>query len=135
MNSKHPLREHQLIETRRHFFGKAAGGIGSAALASLCDENLFAESSSQTANPGGLPTLPHFAPKAKRVIYLFMSGAPSQLDMWDYKPKMVDWYDKDLPDSIRNGQRITTMTSDKQLPNCSIHFQFQATWKTWSMGK
>jgi hypothetical protein len=60
---------------------------------------------------GGLGTLPHFAPKAKRVIYLHMVGGPSQMDMFDYKPQMNEWYDKDLPDSIRQGQRLTTMTS------------------------
>jgi len=106
MNFQHPIREQQLIETRRHFFGRTAGGLGSAALASLCNENLFAQPQESTdprlTTSGlaaeGLPNLPHFAPKAKRVIYLFMSGAPSQLDMWDYKPKMADWYDKDLPD-------------------------------------
>ena len=54
---------------------------------------------------------PHFPAKAKRVIYLFMSGAPSQLDMYDYKPYMRVWYDKDLPEEIRDGQRLTTMTS------------------------
>ena len=118
-----PLREAELIETRRHFFGRAATGIGTAALASLLNPKLFASPtpSSQT----GLPDLPHFAPKAKRVIYLFMSGAPSQLDMWDYKPKMQDWFDKDLPDSIRNGQRITTMTSgQKRFPIAPSKFKF-----------
>jgi hypothetical protein len=58
-----------------------------------------------------LKGLPHFAPKAKRIIYLFMSGAPSQLDTFDYKPTMVNLFDQDLPDSIRMGQRLTTMTS------------------------
>ena len=57
------------------------------------------------------PGLAHFAPKAKRVIYLHMVGGPSQLDLYDYKPKMAEMYDKDLPESIRNGQRLTTMTS------------------------
>lgn len=111
MTAQDPIREQQLIETRRHFFGKTASGLGTAALASLCNEKLFAGNSISQETDQGLPSLPHYAPKAKRVIYLFMSGAPSQLDMWDYKPKMVDWYDKDLPDSVRNGQRITTMTS------------------------
>ncbi|MCA9171583.1 MAG: DUF1501 domain-containing protein, partial [Planctomycetales bacterium] len=72
-----------------------------------------------------LPGLPHFAPQAKRVIYLFMSGAPSQIDMWDYKPKMRDWFDKDLPDSVRNGQRITTMTSGQaRFPIAPSMFKF-----------
>ena len=73
-----PLLEAGLVETRRHFFSRTAGGIGTAALASLVNPDLFAENKTKA----GLPGLPHFAPKAKRVIYLFMSGAPSQLDMW-----------------------------------------------------
>jgi len=122
-----PLRESKLIETRRHFFGRTAGGIGTAALASLLNENANATTSSSKAKGelGGIPGVPHFPAKAKRVIYLFMSGAPSQLDMWDYKPKMNDWYDKDLPDSIRNGQRITTMTSgQKRFPIAPSTFKF-----------
>ncbi|MFP6604561.1 MAG: DUF1501 domain-containing protein, partial [Pirellulaceae bacterium] len=120
----HPLRESQLIETRRHFFGRSAAGIGTAALASLLNPDLFA-AQDKPAVASGLPGLPHFAPKAKRVIYLFMSGAPSQLDMWDYKPKMNEFYDKDLPDSVRNGQRITTMTSgQKRFPIAPSIFKF-----------
>ncbi|MAI74482.1 MAG: sulfatase [Rhodopirellula sp.] len=122
-----PLRESKLIETRRHFFGRAAGGIGTAALASLLNENTQATApGSQTkSDRNGIPGIPHFPAKAKRVIYLFMSGAPSQLDMWDYKPKMNDWYDKDLPESIRNGQRITTMTSgQKRFPIAPSTFKF-----------
>ena len=116
-----PLREYELVETRRHFFSRSATGIGTAALASLMNPNLFAEQQKQKAVEAGL----HFAPKAKRVIYLFMSGAPSQLDTWDYKPKMKDWYDKDLPDSVRNGQRITTMTSgQKRFPIAPSIFKF-----------
>ena len=128
-----PLRESELIETRRHFFRKSATGIGTAALASLLNPKLFA-SPAEPNNPnkkvdtgvvGGLPGLPHFAPKAKRVIYLFMSGAPSQLDMWDYKPQLQKWFDKDLPDSVRNGQRITTMTSgQKRFPIAPSKFKF-----------
>ncbi|HIN95329.1 MAG TPA: DUF1501 domain-containing protein [Planctomycetes bacterium] len=115
-----------MIETRRHFFGRAAAGIGTAALGSLLNPDLFGATSENEARVGGMPGLPHFAPKAKRVIYLFMSGAPSQLDMWDYKPKMQDWYDKDLPDSIRNGQRITTMTSgQKRFPIAPSTFKFR----------
>ena len=122
-----PLRESKLIETRRHFFGRSAGGIGTAALASLLNENANATTSANEGQGelGGIPGVPHFAAKAKRVIYLFMSGAPSQLDMWDYKPKMNEWYDKDLPDSIRNGQRITTMTSgQKRFPIAPSTFKF-----------
>ena len=105
------LREAELIETRRHFFGRTATGIGTAALASLVNPQLFGD---QLTTQLGAMGATHFAPRAKRVIYLFMSGAPSQLDMWDYKPQLQDWYDKDLPDSVRNGQRITTMTSGQK---------------------
>ena len=126
MNDNHPLRQPQLIETRRHFFSKTVKGLGTAALASLCNENLFAGTPSGINSSTGLSNLPHFAPKAKRVIYLFMSGAPSQLDMWDYKPKMAEWYDKDLPDSVRNGQRITTMTSGQaRFPIAPSIFNFK----------
>ncbi|MEE3181250.1 MAG: DUF1501 domain-containing protein, partial [Planctomycetota bacterium] len=118
-----PLLEAGLVETRRHFFGRAAGGIGTAALASLVNPDLFAKGAGSSAGPlGGIP---HFAPKAKRVIYLFMSGAPSQLDMWDYKPKMKEYYNKELPSSIRRGQRITTMTSgQKRFPVAPSIFKF-----------
>ncbi len=95
--------------TRRAFFSRTSYGIGAAALASLqSDESNAANRESST---GGLADLPHHQPQARRAIYLFMSGAPSQMDMWDHKPNMADWYDKDLPDSIRQGQRLTTMTS------------------------
>lgn len=96
-----PIEQHASALTRRHFFRQGAVGLGGAALSHL----LSSEASAS------LPDLPHFAPKAKRAIYLFMSGAPSQIDMLDYKPKMADWFDKDLPESIRQGQRLTTMTS------------------------
>jgi len=124
-----PIRESQLVETRRHFFGRSAAGIGTAALASLLNPELFAaKGAPHRSNEviSGMPNLPHFAAKAKRVIYLFMSGAPSQLDMWDYKPKMQEWYDKDLPDSVRNGQRITTMSSgQKRFPIAPSIFKFK----------
>jgi hypothetical protein len=99
--------DYHLAMTRRHFFRHGALGLGTAALASLLGQH----STAAPVRQGGLPELPHFPPKAKRAIYLFMSGAPSQMDMWDYKPKMQEWYDKDLPDTIRKGQRFTTMTS------------------------
>ena len=92
--------------SRRSFFSQTSAGLGAAALASLDTKTSHAVEGS-----GGLPGLPHHEPQAKRAIYLFMSGAPSQMDMWDHKPKMADWFDKDLPESIRQGQRLTTMTS------------------------
>src|SRR4051812_35056630 len=99
-----PIHDRLQTMTRRHFFGRAGLGLGTAALASLLPQRA-------TAATGGLPGVPHFAPRAKRVIYLFMNGGPAQLDLWDYKPNLNDWFDKDLPESVRNGQRLTTMTS------------------------
>ncbi len=74
--------------TRRHFFSRSATGIGVAALASLFDRDGLANESPKAT--GGLPGFPNFAPKAKRVIYLFQSGGPSQMELFDYKPKLVD---------------------------------------------
>ena len=104
-----PIKTHLQLETRRQFFRRSALGLGSAALASLLQED--ANAMGQLAPAIGLPGLPHFAPKAKRAIYLFMAGAPSQMDMFDYKPNMQEMFDVDLPESIRMGQRLTTMTS------------------------
>jgi len=110
--------------TRRHFFGRASLGLGTAALASLTGS---ASANTPTDSSQGLPDLPHFAPKAKRAIYLFMAGAPSQIDTLDYKPKLNDLFDKDLrslPD-VQKGQRITTMTSGQSsLPIAPSKFEF-----------
>src|SRR5262249_1096419 len=84
-------------------------GLGTAALASLLPGR--SEAAPATSPTGGLPGLPHFAPRAKRAIYLFMNEGPSQMDLFDYKPKMSALFDKDLPDSIRRGHRLTTMPS------------------------
>ena len=105
-----PLHEALQLQTRRQFFHRSALGLGSAALASLLSEDA-AYATAQSSGSLGLPNLPHFAPKAKRAIYLFMAGAPSQMDLLDYKPKMTEMFNKDLPESIRMGQRLTTMTS------------------------
>ncbi len=101
-------------ETRRQFFRQGGNALGIAALAQLGGLNCFgaeSQSASDASFEKSALGLPHFAPKAKRVIYLHMVGGPSQIDLFDYKPQMKDWYDKDLPESIRNGQRLTTMTS------------------------
>lgn len=95
--------------TRRHFFRQGGNAVGLAALATLLGKEGAMGAPSST--PRYVAAGPHFAPKAKQVIYLHMVGGPSQLDLYDYKPQMNEWYDKDLPDSIRNGQRLTTMTS------------------------
>ena len=112
-------RAEALSMTRRHFFGKASSGIGLAALTSLLNPGLGAEVT------GGQPGLPHFAPKAKRVIYLHQSGAPSQIDLFDYKPKLNQLHATELPDSIRRGQRITGMTSGQSsFPVAKSIFKF-----------
>src|SRR4051812_22987239 len=118
-----PIRERLDSMTRRHFFGNGAAGLGSAALASLMGP---ASSHASETPLGGLPGVPHFPPRAKRAIYLFMAGAPSQMDLFDYKPGLADWYDKDLPDSVRKGQRLTTMTSGQaRFPIAPSKFKFQ----------
>ncbi len=119
-----PIEEHLLNLTRRRFFGVAArsigAGLGSAALASMLGAGRAGD-----PGPGALIRAPHFAPKAKRVIYLHMEGAPSQLDLFDYKPMLRRRFNQDLPDSIRQGQRITTMTSGQsRLPVAPSIFTF-----------
>ncbi len=96
--------EIRLTMTRRHFFSRTATGLGTVALASLLNPKLFAKS-------GGLPDLPHFTPKAKSIIFLHQSGAPSQMELFDHKPLLQKLHGTELPDSIRRGQRITGMTS------------------------
>ncbi|MSU35308.1 MAG: DUF1501 domain-containing protein [Pedosphaera sp.] len=103
--------DYHTLETRRQFFTRGKNALGTAAMATLLGDR-FATRAAAPEQPGVNPLgLPHFVPKAKRVIYLHMVGGPSQMDLWDYKPRMADWYDKDLPESVRNGQRLTTMTS------------------------
>ncbi len=97
--------------SRRAFFGRSSTGIGAIALASLLNGRLFAGDDADTlATRGAMPRL-HFAPKAKRVIYLFQSGGPSHIDLYDPKPVLAQRVGEDLPDSVRKGQRITGMTS------------------------
>jgi hypothetical protein len=126
-----PLRESELMMTRRQLFGRSAFGVGTAALSQLLGRDfgsamLDGSLMAQDQAKGALPGLPHFAPKAKRVIYLFMSGGPSQIDMWDYKPGLHDVFDEDLPDEVRRGQRITTMTSGQtRFPVAPSKFKFE----------
>ncbi len=110
---------------RRTFLSRTASGIGLAALASLFGQECFAAPSPSGAVTGGLPGLPHFPPKAKRVIYLFQSGAPSQLELFDYKPNLQKSRGQDLPGSVRMGQRLTGMTAgQKSFPVAPSIFQF-----------
>ena len=103
-----PLNELQLNLTRRSFFSRFGLGVGTAALASLLGESGFAQTGEQKT---GLPGVPHFAPKAKRVIFLFQAGGPSQLELFDAKPNLEKFRAQNLPDSIRMGQRLTGMTA------------------------
>ena len=104
-----PIKDYLHNETRRQFFGKSALGLGTAALSTLMGPSISESVAGELSK--SILKSPHNPPKAKRAIYLFMSGAPSQLDLFDYKPEMVDWFDKELPESVRQGQRLTTMTS------------------------
>ena len=107
------------VHSRRDFLAKTGLGLGAAALAQLLGREAFAASdivapsASPGAGVGGLPGLPHFAPKAKRVICLFQSGGPSHLDLFDDKPVLRARFNEDLPDSIRRGQRITGMVASQ----------------------
>ncbi|HEX9048484.1 MAG TPA: DUF1501 domain-containing protein, partial [Verrucomicrobiae bacterium] len=126
MNPSELFWQHQ---TRRAFFKKTGLAAGRIALASLMFPDLFRSAKAAVTHTGhahpALPGLPHFAPKARRLIYLFMNGAPSQIDLWDYKPKLNEMFDNDLPDSIRNGQRLTTMTSgQKRFPIAPSIYKF-----------
>ncbi len=118
-------REHQLLLTRRQFFGRSAAGIGTAALASLLNPNTFASAATAAVQDHVLAAA-HFAPKAKRVIYLFMSGGPSHIDLFDHKPALQNLNGTELPGSVRMGQRITGMTSgQKSFPCAAPQFKFK----------
>ena len=119
MENTNPLREHDLMLTRRQLFGRTALGLGTAAMANLLAGDLLAKDEVAAA---GL----HHPAKAKRVIYLFMSGGPSHLDLWDYKPKMKRMFNQQLPDHIRDGQRVTGMTANQKngLPICPTKYKF-----------
>ncbi len=114
----------QLSVSRRCFLSQSSIGLGAAALASLLPGT--ASSIGPSPVSGGLSELPHRAPRAKRAIYLFMNGAPSQIDLFDYKPKLQTLFDADLPESVRMGQRLTTMTSGQsRFPVAPSKFRFQ----------
>jgi hypothetical protein len=123
----HPLDEQRLGLTRRRFFRRAAGtlgaGLGAMALEQLLGPGRVFAAPGEAASP--LAPAPHFAPRAKRVIYMHMEGAPSQLDLWDHKPGLRERFDLDLPDSVRMGQRLTGMTSGQsRFPVAPSLFKF-----------
>jgi hypothetical protein len=122
-----PHFEFQVNQTRRHFFGDSGLKLGGVALAAmgLSNGSASAEGSSNAVHPA-LPGLPHFKPTAKSIIYLHMNGGPSQLDLWDYKPGLKDYFDKDLPASVQGGQRLSTMTSGQtRFPCAPSKFKFE----------
>ena len=123
------LREEwKMLGTRRHFLGRTGKILGWAGLASLLGESFLtgtAAAAEALSAGSGAHRLPDFAPKAKRAIYLFMSGAPSQMDLWDYKPTLAGQFDKDLPDSVRGNQALTGMTSGQaRFPIAPSHWAF-----------
>jgi len=105
-----PLDQNRLNLTRRQFFGRSATGIGTGALASLLARDGYAAASSSHVN--GLPNFPNFAPKAKHVIYLFQNGAPTHVDLFDYKPAIRKMHGKPVPEEFVAGKRFSTMTGN-----------------------
>jgi len=119
----HPLfHDYVRYETRRQFFRRGASFMGAAALGLLAPQFVFGDQKKNASGPIG----PYFPPKAKQVIYLHMVGGPPQMDMYDYKPVMESYYDKDLPETVRMGQRLTTMTSGQaRFPIAPSKYKFQ----------
>src|SRR5262245_32579534 len=118
-----PRSEFKSTITRRYFFQQGSHALGGAALASLMANDSPASAAEVKSQPR--KSLQHFAGKAKHVIYLHMVGGPAQMDLFDYKPVMQEWFDKDLPDSVRMGQRLTTMTSgQKRFPIAPSKYKF-----------
>jgi len=121
----HPLQDYTKSETRRQFFASSTFSLGTAALASMFGRDRVQAAGTKTGAGAAVPET-HFPAKAKHIIYLHMVGGPPQMDIYDYKPKMNDYYDKDLPESIRMGQRLTTMTSGQaRFPIAPSMFKFQ----------
>ena len=119
------FEESKLLQTRRQFFSSGKNLLGGVALASLMGGSIANAVDQDKQVQHQLPIGPHFPPKAKRVIYLHMVGGPAQMDLFDFKPEMKDWFDKELPESIRNGQRLTTMTSgQKRFPIAPSKYKF-----------
>ena len=129
MRNDSPLEDYVRYETRRQFFSRGANAVGWAALGSLFGLDGFGRLLG-AVEPGGAaawkPGMTHFPATARHVIYLHMVGGPPQMDLYDYKPRMNEWYDKDLPDSIRRGQRLTTMTSGQaRFPVAPSRYKFE----------
>ena len=131
-----PIVEQHLLQTRRQFFGSSGLRLGGVAMSMMLADRLGAgravAADSPPAAPGAdakpfpaLPGLPHFKPKAKALVYLHMNGGPTQIDLWDYKPRLQEFFNKDLPPSVQGGQRLSTMTSGQQrFPVAPSKFKF-----------
>ena len=118
--------EWKTLESRRHFLGRGGKTLAWAALASLMGDGLLGEKSAKADPVTGILGSTHFPPKAKRVIYLFMSGAPPQMDLLDYKPDLGKWFDKDLPESVRGKSTPTGMTAGQsRFPVAPPHWGFK----------
>lgn len=116
-------QEFNTLQSRRNFLKHSALGLGAMG---LMDLNAKAANPNLQLSTGGIPSIPHFEPKAKRVIWLCMAGGPSQLDMFDYKPTLNKMFDKDLPESVRGGQRLTGMTaSQARFPLAPSKYKFK----------
>ena len=129
-----PLLEYHRDLTRRQFFGDVGIRLGGAALAMMLQNTAQAAAAVGGRVHPALPGLPHFKPKAKSIIYMHMNGGPSQIDTWDYKPKLHEYFDKDIPPSIQGGQRLSTMTSGQsRFPVAPSKFKFEKMGKagTW----
>ena len=119
------ILEHRLQINRRHFLSKLSLGLGSVALGSLLIPNLFTGIGA-SSEEDFIPGIPNFAPKAKRVIYLFQDGAPSQLESFDYKPKLREMMGQELPPSVRGNQILTGMTAQqKSFPLIGSYYDFK----------
>src|SRR3954464_11091423 len=128
-SAMNPFDEFRQQVSRRFFLSAGSHLLGGAAIASLTGKTMAASTS--TSAGGHMLPHTHFAPKAKQVIYLHMVGGPSQMDLFDYKPVMKDWYDKDLPESVRMGQRRTTMTSGQaRFPIAPSKYKFERVGKS-----
>ena len=122
MNALEEMEQHTHDQlSRRNFLSQTSMGLGAAALSSLLGSST-AQAAVQT---GGVLGKPHFAPKVKRVIYLHQSGAPSQLELFDYKPKLEEMWGQNLPESVRKGQRLTGMTAGQSsFPLAASYYKF-----------
>ncbi|MCH1497507.1 MAG: DUF1501 domain-containing protein [Akkermansiaceae bacterium] len=116
-----------LLETRRQFLLRTGNGIGAAALSTMLNPSLIGSAMGEGMQQyGGLPSIPHFPGKAKRVIYMFMAGGPSHIDLFDYKPIQRKLHGTELPDSVRQDQRLTGMSSgQKSFPCVAPMFEFR----------